>query len=157
MRTILKLERSLIEPVAIPEHSLDIHEFDPAHDKTSWLKVNNEIFAHHPDQGGWEIEDLENRIAEGWFDPRGFFLVRDKGAIIGFCWTKIHHDLARQGAVGELYVIGVKAECAGRGIAKVLATTALNYLHRKEIKEAMLYVDADNIPALNLYRGLGFH
>jgi len=33
----------------------------------------------------------------------------------------------------------------------------LNYLQAQGIKEAMLYVDADNTAALNLYRGLGFN
>ena len=157
MRTILKLERSLPEPIAIPDHQLTIEVFNLATDKPEWLTINNEIFEHHPDQGGWEMEDLENRIAEGWFDPNGFFLAKDGGQIIGFCWTKIHHDLARQGAVGELYVLGVKKRHGRSGIAKVLATTALSYLYDKDIKEAMLYVDADNTAALNLYRGLGFN
>jgi mycothiol synthase len=157
MRTILKLERSLSAPIAIPDHQLTVDVFNPAADKTEWLTVNNEIFVHHPDQGGWEMEDLDNRIAEGWFDPNGFFLAKDQGAIVGFCWTKIHHDLARQGAVGELYVLGVKKDNSRSGIAKVLASIALNYLRAQEIKEAMLYVDADNTAALNLYRGLGFN
>ena len=104
MRTILKLERSLPEPIAIPDHQLTIEVFNLATDKPEWLTINNEIFEHHPDQGGWEMEDLENRIAEGWFDPNGFFLAKDGGQIIGFCWTKIHHDLARQGAVGVVCI-----------------------------------------------------
>ena len=157
MRTILKLERTLTEPILIPTHQLTVEEFTPENDKADWLLINNEIFAHHPDQGGWEMADLENRMAESWFDPRGFFLAKDAEKIVGFCWTKVHHDLARQGAVGELYVLGVKQEYSGKGIAKMLAIIALNYLRENRINEAMLYVDADNSAALNLYRSLGFH
>jgi mycothiol synthase len=157
MRTILKLERTLIESIPTSAQQLTIEAFNPERDKHVWLEVNNEIFAHHPDQGGWELSDLENRMAESWFDPNGFFLAKDAGEIIGFCWTKVHHDLARQGAVGELYVLGVKPDYSGKGIAKTLAIIAMNHLRENNINEAMLYVDADNTAALNLYRGLGFH
>jgi ribosomal protein S18 acetylase RimI-like enzyme len=33
----------------------------------------------------------------------------------------------------------------------------MNYLSNKGIKDAMLYVDADNEKALKLYESLGFH
>jgi mycothiol synthase len=43
------------------------------------------------------------------------------------------------------------------GLGKALAITGLNYLNSKSLKQAMLYVDADNAPALAMYQGLGFN
>jgi ribosomal protein S18 acetylase RimI-like enzyme len=43
------------------------------------------------------------------------------------------------------------------GLGKALAITGLNYLTSKSLKQAMLYVDADNAPALAMYQGLGFN
>jgi mycothiol synthase len=103
------------------------------------------------------MADLENRMAEPWFDPQGFFLATQNGEIEGFVWTKIHQDLVNQDPVGELYVVGTAPEHHGRGIARALSVEAINYFVTKGLKHAMLYVDADNAKALKLYQSLGFN
>jgi mycothiol synthase len=155
VRTILKLYRSLVADFPEPITSAEITTFKPA-DSDEWLALNNKIFVVHPDQGDWVIQDLTNRINESWFDADGFFLARDKGQIIGFCWTKIHNDRVNEGAIGEIYVLGVNPTAHSSGLGKALTLTALRYFQSKEIKESMLYVDADNHAALILYKKLGF-
>lgn len=156
MRTILKLHLPIAIDLAEPNTSAEISTFKPA-DADEWLALNNEIFIVHPDQGDWVMQDLTNRINESWFDADGFFLARDKGQIIGFCWTKIHNDRVNEGAIGEIYVLGVNPNSHSSGLGKALLLTALRYFQRKEIKESMLYVDADNHAALILYKKLGFN
>ena len=157
MRHILKIHRSLTDPIAEFTHSYTIRTFNPATDKTQWLNLNNTIFAHHPDQGNWALADLENRMAEPWFDAAGFFLVVDANKIIGFCWTKIHDDFVNQDPIGELYVVGVHPEHAHKGIGRAVSIAAMNYLLSKGLKNSMLYVDADNEKGLGLYKSLGFN
>ncbi len=157
MRHILKIHCSLHNLIPVSAHDFDIETFNPAVHKEEWLELNNRIFINHPDQGNWVMEDLENRIAEPWFDPKGFFLAIKDGKIIGFCWTKIHHDLVNQKPAGELYVIGVNPEYVGQGVGKAVSIAAINYLLSKDIKDAMLYVDADNEKGLALYTSLGFN
>ena len=156
MRTILKLHRSNVSDLAKPHTSAEISTFKTA-DSEEWLALNNQIFVEHPDQGDWVMQDLTNRMAENWFDPAGFFLARQKGRIIGFCWTKIHHDRVNEGAIGEIYVLGVDPAAHSSGLGKALTLTGLHYFKGKQIKESMLYVDADNHPALILYKKLGFN
>ena len=156
MRTILKLEQTFGE-IELPLIDLDVQTFIPGVDNEQWLALNNRIFATHPDQGGWQMEDLTNRMAENWFDPKGFFIAKKSGAMVGFCWTKIHRDLKRQGPVGEIYVLGVDKEHSPKGLGKALATLGLAYFVGLGIKESMLYVDADNAAALKVYRDLGFN
>ena len=156
MRTILKLHRSLVAQFPKPITSADISTFNPA-DSDEWLALNNKIFVAHPDQGDWVMQDLTNRMKENWFDAEGFFLAREKGEIIGFCWTKIHHDRVNEGPIGEIYVIGVNPSAHSSGLGKALMLTAMHYFQSKEIKESMLYVDADNHAALILYKKLGFN
>lgn len=103
------------------------------------------------------MEDLENRIAQPWFDADGFFIAIEHGGLVGTCWSKIHHDLVNQAPVGELYVVGVDPEYIGHGIARAVSIAAMNYLFNKGIREVMLYVDADNEKGLKLYKGLGFN
>jgi mycothiol synthase len=72
----------------------------------------------------------------------------------GFCWTKIHRDFVNQDPIGELYVIGVDPNEAGKGIGKAVCTEGLIYLKEKGIKQAMLYVDEDNEAGKGLYKTL---
>jgi len=156
LRTILKLHRSNSADLAKPDTSAEISTFEPA-DAAEWLALNNQIFVEHPDQGDWVMQDLTNRMAESWFDSDGFYLAREKGQIIGFCWTKIHHDRVNEGPIGEIYVLGVDPAAHSSGLGKALTLTALNYFQNKGIKDSMLYVDADNHAALILYKKLGFN
>jgi mycothiol synthase len=156
VRTILKLHRSLVAQFPEPITPAEIATFNPA-DSDEWLELNNKIFVTHPDQGDWVMQDLTNRIKENWFDSEGFFLARDRGEMIGFCWTKIHHDRVNEGPIGEIYVIGVDPSAHSSGLGKALMLTAMHYFQSKEIKESMLYVDADNHAALILYKKLGFN
>ena len=156
MRTILRLEQRIGE-ITAPVIDLDIETFQPGTDNAEWLELNNRIFTNHPDQGGWVIEDLTNRTAESWFDPKGFFIAKRDGRMIGFCWTKIHHDLARQGPIGEIYVLGVDKAHSPKGLGKALTSLGLQYFKEQKISDAMLYVDADNVAALKVYKDLGFN
>ena len=123
----------------------------------AWLDLNNLIFANHPDQGNWAMADLENRMAEPWFDREGFFLALHNNEIAGFCWTKIHNEFVNQDPIGELYVIGVDPTNSGRGIGRAVCTEGLIYLKEKGIKSAILYVDDDNEAGKGLYKSLGFN
>lgn len=158
MRHILKLHRDL-DANSLPQatHDYSIEIFDPSKHKQQWLDLNNKIFINHPDQGNWTMKDLENRMAEPWFDPEGFFLATESNEIEGFVWTKIHQDLINQDPVGELYVVGTHPDHAGKGIARALSVEAINYLVKKGLKHAILYVDADNEKGLKLYDSLGFN
>ena len=156
MRRILKLHRSLQEPVTPVTHNFHIITFDTQLHPKPWLELNNKIFSTHPDQGNWAMADLENRMHEPWFDPHGFFLCIMEERIVGFCWTKIHQDLVNKEPIGELYVIGVDPSESGKGIGKAVCTEGLIYLKEKGIKQAMLYVDDDNEAGKGLYKALEF-
>ncbi len=156
VREILQLRRSL--PMDDPGE-LPTRAFVPGVDEEAWLEVNNRAFAWHPDQGGWDVEQLRDRQAEPWFDPDGFLLherTDDSGAarLAGFCWTKVHEEL--DPPVGEIYVIGIDPDLQGHGLGRKLTLAGLDWLARQGIGKAMLYVEADNIPARALYEDLGF-
>lgn len=138
------------EPV-LPE-GVTVRTFRPGRDDASWLAVNAAAFAHHPEQGSLTQRDLDDRKAEPWFDPEGFFLAERDGRIIGFHWTKVH---AEEG-LGEVYVLGVDPAAQGSGLGRVLTAIGLRHLAARGLETAMLYVDADNTAAVKVYEGLGF-
>ncbi|KUM92749.1 mycothiol synthase [Streptomyces cellostaticus] len=140
----------LPDPV-LPE-GVSVRAFVPGKDDTAWLAVNAAAFAHHPEQGSLTQRDLDDRKAEPWFDPAGFFLAERAGELVGFHWTKVH---AEEG-LGEVYVLGVRPGEQGGGLGKALTTIGLRHLAGLGLPSAMLYVDADNNAAVSVYERLGF-
>ena len=143
-------------PVAAPEvpTGVTLRPFVPGADDGAWLAVNNRAFANHPDQGGWIRSQLERRMAEPWFDPAGFLLAVLDGRVAGFCWTKVHPATPPE---GEIFVIGVDPDAAGRGLGRVLVLAGLEHLARvRACPTALLYVAEDNPAAVALYRSIGF-
>ncbi|WP_327132642.1 mycothiol synthase [Streptomyces sp. NBC_01343] len=137
--------------VALPA-GVTVRTFVPGQDDAAWLAVNSAAFAHHPEQGALTQRDLNDRIAQPWFDPKGFFLAERGGELIGFHWTKVHAE----DRLGEVYVLGVRPGAQGGGLGKALTAVGLNHLAAAGLPTAMLYVDADNPAALAVYEGLGF-
>ncbi|MFG3169139.1 mycothiol synthase [Streptomyces sp. NPDC048200] len=135
----------------LPE-GVTVRAFVPGQDDTAWLAVNAAAFAHHPEQGSLTQRDLDDRIGEAWFDPAGFFLAFRGDELVGFHWTKVH---AEEG-LGEVYVLGVRPGVQGGGLGKALTTIGLRHLAAQGLPTAMLYVDADNKPAVAVYERLGF-
>jgi mycothiol synthase len=137
---------------AVPE-GVTVRTFDPGADDEAWLALNAAAFAHHPEQGGLTQRDLDDRKGEPWFDPHGFFLAERGDRLVGFHWTKVHS--AEQ--LGEVYVVGVAPDQQGSGLGRALTSLGLRHLARdRGLPTAMLYVDADNGPAVAVYERLGF-
>ena len=167
IRTVLQMSKSLTDtqPLPVLGKEIIIRSFLPGLDSDAWLELNNKVFKDHPEQGGWQLSDLNHRLSEEWFDEKGFFIVEKNKQVIASTWTKVHgehsHDHDGEAshahpAIGEIYITAVDPEYAGLGIGKTLTITALNYLKYQGLKDAMLYVDFDNKAALNLYDSLGF-
>ena len=158
VRELVRMRRSLRDlPDAPVPPGISIRRYAGPADHADVLRVNNAAFSWHPEQGGWSEADLRERIGETWFDPRGLFLAVDDvtGDLLGFHWTKVH-----AGGVGEVYVLGVDPAAHGRGLGTALTLAGLAHLAEcladRENPAVMLYVEADNLPALATYRRLGF-
>jgi mycothiol synthase len=138
-------------PAAPSADGLTIRPFRVGEDETEWLRVNARAFAAHPEQGRLARPDLDERMAEPWFDPAGFLVAERNGRMIGFHWTKQHPD-----RLGEVYVLGVDPTAGGRGVGRALLLAGLRHLESRGNVAVELYVEADHERAVRLYRSAGF-
>jgi mycothiol synthase len=159
VRDLWQMRRRLDLPIAPPVYPPDVHvrTFEIGQDEAAWVRVNAEAFAHHPEQGRMTEDDLRQRIAEPWFDPRGFFLAVRGKEVLGFHWTKVHRATpTRPEPIGEVYVVGVSPSAQGLGLGKALTTTGLLHLRALGLREVLLYVEGDNEAAIAVYEKLDF-
>ncbi|ROQ54780.1 mycothiol synthase [Rathayibacter sp. PhB152] len=153
VRTLLHLA---LDPLVAPEVSVpegfalsDGRDLDPA----EWVALNARVFAAHPEQGRITEGDLAARRAESWYDDGDFLLLRDAdGVLVGYDWLKIEPE----STTGEIYVLGVAPETAGRGLGRTLLGAGLARMLERGCAVADLYVEAENRSAVALYRSLGF-
>lgn len=145
---------NLTEPGSEPR--MPHHEFRRfrrgTEDEGDLLQLIQLTMAKHPDNVGWESSDLKVRFEETWFDGGGLFLAGEAGALIGYCWTKVHQD-----GVGEIYLVGVHPAHTGRGLGGDLVARGVEHLlATRNSHRVIVYWDDDHPPAANLYRSAGF-
>jgi mycothiol synthase len=147
------MQRSLTTPWPTPSTppGVTIRAFRPGADDQEWLAVNARAFASHPEQGKLTQADLDERMAEPWFDPAGFLVADRGGALVGYHWTKQHDH-----RLGEVYVLGVDPDSGGGGLGKALLAAGLRSLRERGSTSVELYVEADHPRAIGLYESYGF-
>ena len=156
VRELLHMRADLSETTStgtgsLPTASSDITPFRVGQDDDEWVALNARAFEHHAEQGSVTRTDLTELIGEEWFNADDFLLLRDDGArIVGYCWLKI------EGAAGEFYVVGIDPDRQGEGFGRRLTVAGLARLRERGVTDAHLYVEADNLAAVSLYRSLGF-
>lgn len=152
-RELLIMERRLDDelPEPVVPAGVQVRTFLPGEDEQDWLRVNAAAFASHPEQALIDLDDLKDRLAEPWFDPKGFFVAIQDGAMIGFHWTKQHED-----HLGEVYVLGIAPWASRQGLGKALLLTGLRWLQQQGNSRVKLYVESDHRTAIELYLTYGF-
>ena len=67
---------------ALPVRTSAIHTrpFTQA-DTAAFLRVNNSAFSWHPEQGGWDENDLSSHFTEPWFNADGFRIYEAGGQV----------------------------------------------------------------------------
>jgi mycothiol synthase len=158
VRELWQMTGALSADLPEPAYADDVkvRTFEAGRDDEAWVALNATAFANHPEQGRLSVRDLQQRLAEPWFDPTGFFLAERDGELLGYHWTKVHtahpgHD----GPVSEVYVLGISPAAQGLGLGTALTATGLRHLRDRGLDTVILYVEGDNAPAIAVYEKLG--
>ncbi|MBX3092665.1 MAG: mycothiol synthase [Cryobacterium sp.] len=155
VRTLLQLRAVVPGDDSLRDAPFRTVPFRPEVDDAAWLALNARAFAAHPEQGGLTPRDLDDRKAEPWFEPGDFLILREGDDMIGFCWLKVEESDGHE-RIGEFYAVGIDPDRQGERLGRVLMDAGFARLAERGIRTAALYVEADNEPALALYRRYGF-
>ncbi len=148
--------------VAAPP-GITLRSFQPG-DLPGLVEADNEIFAEHwgshprPLQT-WKREMIDLRP----HDPGLWVLAfagehRDRHAdqadqIVGECLCHLSTQFGPTD--GWISIVGVRKEWRGRGIGRAVLLQGLRNLQKAGFVTGSLHVDAENTPAVNLYRAVG--
>jgi len=94
--------------------------------------------------------------------PEGFLVAEMNGVIVGYIMSRIDRGFSYYShsttvsEKGHVISLAVMPRARRRGIAEKLLRKAIEALRSKGVKEVYLEVRISNIPAINLYRKLGF-
>ncbi|NUO90049.1 MAG: mycothiol synthase [Dermatophilaceae bacterium] len=141
---------------AAVDRTYAVRTFEPGRDEDAWLALNAAAFAHHPEQGSLRRADLDQRMAEPWWDPAGLILVveaDDPDTLVASHWTKVDPP---GGDVGEVYVVAVSPDHQGEGLGRAVTVLGLDHLRSLGLDRVVLYVDEENSAAVRTYARLGF-
>ncbi|WP_299299247.1 mycothiol synthase [uncultured Brachybacterium sp.] len=160
-RRLLTLHRGLeaAQPLPAPPVStlegLRLASFDAERDAERWVAVNSRAFADHPEQGALTLADLDQRLAQPWFDAEDMLVALREDELVGFVWVKRERPGDRAGDA-EIYVVATDPSVQGHKVAGLLMATTLARLQEEGVPGVELYVEADNTAALRLYENWGF-
>lgn len=142
-------------PAALAE-GLRIRTFG-ADDAADTDAVVGLLAAAYPDsEGGWDAAGFAVRRATDWFRAEDLLLLEDTASppasrLLGVHWTKRRGD-----AVGEVHNLALAPDARGRGLGALLLDAGLAHLAAVGCREVILWVLAENVAALELYRSRGF-
>lgn len=149
----LALEESakFLDPEGITHSSLANAPIEKSAAEAKWLQANNEAFDWHPEQGGWTTYRLAQAQKASWYKDADVLFLWDGEEVVGFHWVKQH-----SAELQEIYVVGLSAAYRGRGLGDPLVRLGLHHMKAQGAKKVVLYVEADNKPAVAAYEKLGF-
>jgi len=101
-------------------------------------------------------EEIIYRIGLTNCSPEDVVLACDGDKVIGYCWTKIIHEMDKDERKGRVFMLGVAPDYRGKGIGKGVLLAGLSNLKSRGLQVVELAVDSKNKAACSLYRSVNF-
>ena len=123
-------------------------------DASLLTEVQNAAFA-----GSWgfcpnTMEQIEYRTLMTNTSHDGILFLHQGEKPAGYCWTCI--TPVTKGIRGLIGMIGVVPDYRGQGVSPSILLAGMEYLRSVDVVDIGLQVDESNIPAIRLYKSVGF-
>ena len=103
-------------------------------------------------------EEIAHRVSFNGRSPRDVIISLAGDEPAGYCWTTVSlmENEVLGTKKGRIHMMGVDPNLRARGLGRAVLLAGLAHLKHQGVERAELTVDADNRPALSLYRSTGF-
>jgi len=134
----------------MPEE-LTLRRFVPDVDDAAVAALLTEVSPHGSND--WDERAIAARRATEWFRAEDVLLLSDDatGVLVGVHWTR-----RRGGGIGEVHNLALSPDAQGRGLGGLLLDVGVAHLASIGCTEVLLWVDAENTRAVELYTSRGF-
>ncbi len=142
-----------IEAVALPD-GVRLRPFAPGDAAGDDDAVVRLLMRAYPERARAYADGFAPLRSAGWFRAEDLLLLEatvPDGGLLALHWMK-----RRGEGVGEVYNLAVDPDAQGRGFGPLLLDAGLAHLVAVGSREVVLWVDAANPRALELYRSRGF-
>ena len=78
------------------------------------------------------------------------------GRIAGFAVARVEKKVLDRDLIGRIYTLNVRRDFRRMGVGKELMKALERELERRGCRKIVLEVSVENIPAINLYKSLGY-
>lgn len=139
---------------AVPPGSYaDIRPMAPGEEPVM-ADIQNRAFA-----GSWGFapntpEEIAYRVRMRGGAPRDVLFLMADARPAAYCWTRLTETPAEM--VGVIWMIGVDPNARGRGRGRTMLEASIEHLNSRGARAVELTVYQDNVPAVELYRSMGF-
>ncbi len=87
-----------------------------------------------------------------------FFVIKSKGKIVGYCIYYLKPSISLRGFAKQSVIssIATDSNFRGKGFAEKLLRNSIEEMKVNGISSVLLYVNVNNLPAIKLYKKIGF-
>ena len=142
-----------VPSVIIPD-GFSLRSYQGIEDAKKLMFIQNSSF-----DGTWgfspnTVEEIIYRTEMSITSPEGIIFLCDGKTIAGYCWTFILERSSSK--IGVISMIGIDPAYRHRRLGRPLLQAGLKYLHCRGVSHVELEVDSQNVPAVGLYKWMGF-
>ena len=123
-------------------------------DEAAFTELQNVVFGENWGFCPNTVEQIEARVRIKNTPPDGVVLIMNGDRPAAYNWTLMNRN--SHGGIGFVSMTGVHPSYRGKGLGAAIVVSGMESLRRRGVDAIELEVDAENVPARELYLKLGY-
>ena len=149
----MRWEHEEVPPLKLPD-GYSLRSFRVGEDELALTELQNAAFGENWGFCPNTVEEIRVRVLSKRCDPEGIIFVVDGDQLVAYNWTLRASN--SDASIGWISMTGAHPDHRGKGLGSAAVIAGMGYLKARGVDGIELEVDADNVPAREMYLKLGF-